>query len=77
MGTLAQGLVSLAGRGGGSVGGITAAAAAAAAALTGGARKAGAEPFTKAANMGIKPINKKCISSKKSIKGDMLKEHSC
>lgn len=74
MGTLAQGLVSLAGRGGGSVGGITAAAAAA---LTGGARKAGAEPFTKAANMGIKPINKKCISSKKSIKGDMLKEHSC
>lgn len=57
VGALAQGLVSLAGRGGGSVGGLTATATAATAAvaLTGGAGKAGAEPFTTAAETRIKP----------------------
>lgn len=70
MGILAQGLVSLAGRGGGSMGGLTAAEVAV---LAGGAGKEGADPFTAAAD--ITQIKHKCISSKINITAD-VKEHS-
>lgn len=65
MGTLAHGLVSLAGKGGGNVGGVTAAAVVAT--LTEGAGKVGAEPFTTAADTGSKSINKYIQAAKQIL----------